>query len=314
MGDRHAARVEASHAERIGVGPDGDAAGGVAAREPGVARGGRYPLVGVAVRVGDRAQRCPGRSRQVRDAGPHRPRERVVGEGREPVVIAGVEADLAADRGEIADLTGAEPVPLVLAAEALEQLRRQLLSRGRRQRFDRGERPAGIRGPEQVLADAGVEGALDPLPPEAHRPLERGAGEKERRRGRGAAENRQHDVDVGAEVVVEGDREREPLAPAPAERRLAQPARRDQAVAALQEVELRAKRLRGDGVTGPRAVRPLVADPVVDERDPGLKTAQPERPIARRLTGSAQPPLDRRAARSFWGRDRTVRGAGHQRL
>ena len=48
---------------------------------------------------------------------------------------------------------------------------------------------------------------------------------------RGGAEDRQHDVDVGAQVVVEGDRERERLAAAAIERRLAQLARRDEPVA-----------------------------------------------------------------------------------
>ena len=54
------------------------------------------------------------------------------------------------------------------------------------------------------------DGALEPVPPERQRSIQRGAAEKEGARSADPVENRLGESEVAVEVVVEGDRDRNP--------------------------------------------------------------------------------------------------------
>ena len=188
MSDRRLARIEPTHEVRIGIGPDGDTAGREAGVEAGVAGGRRNAVVGVAEGVGDAAQSDMPAARSSssapsRIARPSAASSSVVSRSWSRVwkPISQPAA------GECGDVLGAQPAVVLLAAEALEQRGGEFLALARGQGGDGGDRTVGIVGPEQLRADVGVQRPVEPLPPEARRAVQRGAGEKEGRRGAGAA-------------------------------------------------------------------------------------------------------------------------------
>ena len=127
------------------------------------------------------------------------------------------------------------------------------------------------------IGDALVPRALEALEVEGERPVERGAAQEERRVRAEVSQNRRREGRMTGEIVVEGDRDGEPLA-APARRdRLEQAIRRNHVVVAddVPELTLEQPRfVRRDELARWVARTPIHT--VIHERDAGLATRQPE--------------------------------------
>jgi hypothetical protein len=106
--------------------------------------------------------------------------------------------------------------------------------------------------------------ALEVVPPEGRRPVQRASGEEE---GRGRAyrpQRRRRNAHVRLDVVVEGDRHREPPTRAALSRGLDDVARRYDAIRVDEMPQLALK----DGFVDGCVERGRGADSVVDEDDP----------------------------------------------
>ena len=107
------------------------------------------------------------------------------------------------------------PASLGIGPDEPSEGRIELVDPPRRERLDGPAELVDVGAwaadPEGTEVEVAVAGLLEPLPPEPVRAPEARASEEERRRRPGPREDRRGRLDVGAEIVVERDRDRKRL-------------------------------------------------------------------------------------------------------
>jgi CelD/BcsL family acetyltransferase involved in cellulose biosynthesis len=238
------------------------------------------------VRVADDVDRRAGRFFQLLPAAFHRVGELIVRERRQGVVAIRVEADGHARLGERPHLRSPDPGVVGIAACGLEQplggrvalLRGHQLQRQakvvQRGRLARARRSGDDR---REVGNARVERPLETLEVERERAIEGRTAEEERCRRAGIAQDRERDRRVTREVVVEGDRDREPPAASPRSCHLLETVGGHDLVVPEHVANLALEDLRfvRRHELTLRIARPLLHT-VVHERDAGLPAGEPE--------------------------------------
>ncbi len=205
-------------------------------------------LVCVPVRVGDEVQLVADHCLERLATTAKRRLERFVVERSESIMVPRVEPD---DEMRIGgqDANAVSPKRFVLRnlAHKIGELRRpafaifgtQCLDGADQRPHIRADRRKPVSVQQRPQLERSIQGGLKALPPERPAAREAGPGEKERRPKPSCAQQRYHKVNVGAQIVVEGDREREPGSTPAGGGRCGQVARADHPIARSDVAQLR---------------------------------------------------------------------------
>jgi hypothetical protein len=228
--------------------------------------------------------------------------ELLVLERRKWVVPASVEPDLEVHSREPLDLLGAQARVCGIGPHDSLQGILELGTVRRRQRLDLpadivNVTAAAFAEPNRPQIEAEFHSGLEALPPKPIWTVKRRTAQKEGRRRTLRREDRRDDVQVRAQIVVEGDRDREALAGSPFEGVSQELARAHDLVVGTQMTDLIGEERRPHcrNQLTPRIARRIL-NAVVHERDPDPPVGSPCQPRGESRKRQSDEPKDFRAS------------------